>query len=112
MGKTPVFTRPPSPVAETLEELVHAPTGLGPWKIYVFQRDGYHRGGIWFRRGKAKYPDEEISFVAAKVKCANAGRNGLEVRICDGGDNLVFHAKGETILHGADFWKEAEGASK
>ena len=42
--------------------------GKGPWKIYVFMPDGYHRGGKWFRDGRIKYPDEEISFHEAKQR--------------------------------------------
>lgn len=87
-----------------LTELQHAEPGDGPWKLYVYRRDGYHDGGIWFRKGPAAYPDEELSFAAAKVKCANALRNGREVRICDGGDLLVFHAKAGKIIFGEKFW--------
>ena len=89
----------------TLTQLQYSEDQKGPWKLYVYEADsGYHRGGVWFRRGPAKYPAEELSFTAAKVKCANALRNGREVRICDGGDMLVFHAKGEKILFGETFW--------
>jgi hypothetical protein len=31
---------------------------------------------------------------------------GREVRICDGGDMLVFHAKGNAVLYGATFWED------
>lgn len=89
----------------TLTKLQYSEDRSGPWKLYVYEPNSeYHRGGVWFRKGKPKYPDEELGFTAAKVKCANAMRNGREVRICDGGDMLVFHAQGETILYGDKFW--------
>jgi len=92
---------------ETLTELQYSGDRKGPWKIYVYEPNGqYHKGGIWFRKGPSKYPDEELGFAAAKVECANAMRNGREVRICDGGDMLVFHAKGSDILYGDKFWEE------
>jgi hypothetical protein len=31
---------------------------------------------------------------------------GREVRVCDGGDMLVFHATNSGILHGATFWED------
>jgi hypothetical protein len=96
-----------------LSELQYSEDRQGPWKLYVYEPySEYHRGGVWFRRGKAKYPDEELGFTAAKVKCANAMRNNREVRICDGGDNLVFHAQGSRILFGEKFWDEIGPAAK
>jgi len=91
----------------TLTQLQYSEDRQGPWKLYVYNANSaFHGGGVWFRRGKAKYPDEELSWTAAKVKCANAMRNGREVRICDGGDMLVFHAKGASILYGEKFWDD------
>lgn len=95
-----------------LTELQYSHDQKGPWKLYIYEASsGYHRGGIWFYKGKPPYPNEgELHQTAAKVKCANAMRNGREVRICDGGDMLVFHAKGDKILYGEKFWAEIEGA--
>ena len=91
----------------TLTQLEYSEDHKGPWKLYVYEEESlYHRGGIWFRKGPAKYPDEELEFTAAKVKCANALRNGREVRICNVGDTLVFHAKDGKILFGEKFWDE------
>ena len=91
-----------------MTDLMYSDDKEGPWKMYVYSANSsYHAGGRWFRKGKAVYPDEEMSFIAAKVRCANAMRNGREVRICDGGDMLVFHAKGDKILYGEDFWGKA-----
>ena len=92
----------------TLTQLQYSEDKQGPWKLYVYNANSsYHSGGVWFRKGKLKYPDEEITFPIAKVKCANAMRNGREVRVCDGGDMLVFHARGADILYGKEFWEEA-----
>lgn len=94
---------------DTLTQLRHSEDRQGPWKLYVYESGGrYHSRGIWFRRGPAKYPDEELGYAAAKAKCANAGRNGREVRICDGGDMLVFHAIGTRILFGENFWSDLD----
>jgi hypothetical protein len=89
----------------TLTELQYAEIGEGPWKIYCYQRDGFHSGGMWFRKGKAKYPDEEITLQDAKEWAAAAMRNKREVRICDGGDMLVFHSVNGKILYGEGFWE-------
>lgn len=89
----------------TLTELQYSEDRQGPWKLYVYEPNSeYHRGGVWFRKGKPEYPDEEIEFAIAKEKCDDAMRDGREVRICDGGDMLVFHAKGDTVLYGETFW--------
>lgn len=81
--------------------------GEGPWKLYIYDRTGFHGGGQWFRVGKAKYPAEEISFARAKQYCDAAVGRGLEVRICDGMDFLVFHAVNGQVRHGSTFWNEA-----
>jgi len=91
----------------TLHELQHAETGAGPWKLYVYDKNGYHRGGKWFRKGSMQYPDEEITFKDAEEQCHAAIQQCREVRICDGGDNLVFHAKAGAIIYGENFWTEA-----
>jgi hypothetical protein len=89
----------------TLTELQHAEVGEGPWKIYIYGKSGYHTGGIWFRKGKAKYPDEEISLAEAKNRAEKAIADKREVRICDGGDMLVFHSQDGKILYGEGFWE-------
>lgn len=90
-----------------LTELQHAEIGEGPWKLYIFGEDGFHSGGKWFRKGPMQYPDEEISREDAKFKAEQSIAKGLEVRICDGGDNLVFHSEGGLILYpnsAEEFW--------
>lgn len=93
---------------EVLTELHYAQPRNGPWALYVFDRHGFHGGKKWFRKGPMKYPDEEITAAAAKDDVNRALAQGLEVRICDGLDELVFHAKGIKQIHPAnaeDFWK-------
>lgn len=106
----------------TLTELQYSQNRKGPWVLYIFEPDSeYHSAGIWFCTardyyfcrvdpikcsGKPKYPDEEEGVISVKVKCAAAMRAGREVRICDTGDNLVFHAKGARVLFGENFWRE------
>ena len=89
----------------TLTELQYAEIGEGPWRIYFYNPDGYHSSGKWFRKGKMKYPDEEITVAEAKKRFDANTAKGLEVRICDGGDNLVFHAANGKILYGEGFWE-------
>ena len=103
----PVLNIPPEQVL-TLTELQYAPTGDGPWKIYLFNEDGYYdrENKYWFRRGKMKYPAEECTIEHAK-KCADEWtERGLEVKITDGGDMLVFHSVNGEIVYGPNFWRE------
>jgi hypothetical protein len=95
-------------VVETLTELQRAEIGDGPWALYVYGRDGFHSGKLWFRKGKVKYPDEEITALEAKRRTEAAMRKGLEVRICNGGDMLVFHSQHGEMLYpesAEEFWK-------
>jgi hypothetical protein len=58
------------------------------------------------------YPDEQITIEEAKRCAEMAMARGREVRITNGGDNLVFHAKDGKVLWpkaGAEeFWKRVE----
>ena len=89
----------------TLTELQYAEIGEGPWRLYAYEPDGFYRKAPWFRKGKAKYPDEEISLAEARNRAEKAIADKREVRICDGGDNLVFHAANGKILYGEGFWE-------
>lgn len=93
----------------TLTQLQHAETGEGPWRLYIYGKDGRHSGGSWFRKGEIKYPGEEISFDEARDREHYATKAGLEVRITDGGDMLVFHSQNKKVVYGENFWKEANG---
>jgi hypothetical protein len=98
---------------EVLTELQYSQDQRGPWKIYVYEPNSeYHRGGVWFRKGLIKYPEEEITAAEAKERADWAIKEGREVRICDSGDMLVFNSRGGEILYPPDpeaFWK-ATGA--
>ena len=97
------------PGMEVIEklDLVKGEVGKGPWKLYIYREDGYHEGAQWFRLGKAKYPNEEISFARAKQYAEVAVGRGREVRITNGGDELVFHSLRGKVVFGATFWNEA-----
>ena len=90
---------------QTLTELQYVEIGEGPWKLYIYGPDGYHSGGKWFCKGKMKYPDEEIALKEAKRRSDTNIAKGLEVKVCDGGDNLVFHSENGVVVYGEDFWK-------
>jgi hypothetical protein len=94
---------PMSPI-ENLTQLQYSEERKGPFMLYIYD-NGRPGPGQWFREIPV-YPDEEITSVAAKVKSALAVARGAEVRICDGGDMLVFHSKGGKILFGEKFWEE------
>lgn len=93
----------------TLTTLQYSTDRKGPWKLYIYDQTGYHDGGQWFR-AKPKYPDEEITTAQAHNLAFVAVAKKQEVRICDGGDMLVFHAKDGKILYpenAKEFWEEA-----
>ena len=98
----------PDAVVHEITEFHYAETGKGPWRLYIFGKDHFHSGGTWFRNGNPKYPDEEIPFEAAKGFAESAIGNKLEVRVCDGGDELVFHSVNGKTVYGDTFWNEAK----
>lgn len=93
----------------TLTELQYAePDKDAGYRLYIFGRDGMHSGGRWFRN-KPKYPDEEITTEEARKRAKEAIAQKKEVRVTDGGDNLVFHAANGAILYpedATDFWEK------
>ena len=98
------------PNAEVIElnDLIPAEdVGKGPWRLYIFNEQGFHHGGHWFRNGRVKYPNEEISFARARQFTEVAIGKGFEVRICDGMDNLVFRSERGKVTFGSTFWNEA-----
>ena len=75
--------------------------------MYIYGRDGFHSGKQWFRKGPMKYPEEEITAEVAKARVDNAIKQKREVRICDGGDELVFHSENGIVIYplkADDFW--------
>jgi hypothetical protein len=90
-----------------LTQLQYAEAGDGPFALYIYGRDGMHSGKKWFRKGKMKYPDEEITVEDAKKRVKEAIAHKKEVRICDGGDMLVFHAAHGKVIYpnsAEEFW--------
>jgi hypothetical protein len=86
----------------------------GPFRLYIFGPDGYHSGGQWFSR-TIRYPDEEIPIPAARQLADQAIAKGREVRVTDGGDNLVFHSVGGRQVYpdqAVNFWAEVEKAGQ
>ena len=83
---------------------------LGGWlRLFIFGFDGYHSAGILFGRD-VTFPDLTIAAARRTVEAAMA--DGREVRITNGGDFLVFHAKDNKLIYPADaaaFWREVEG---
>ncbi len=74
--------------------------------LYIFRPDGYHHGKQWFAK-TIRYPEEEILSSKARERVDAAIAAGLEVRICNGGDLLVFHAVNGKIEYPTDvtkFW--------
>lgn len=90
---------------ETLTRLQYSQERKGPFALYIFREDGFHTGKQWFEN-KPRYPDEEITTAEAMGRTTRAMAAGLEVRICDGGDQLVFHAQGSSVIYGEKFWDE------
>ena len=93
----------------TLTELQYAePEKDGSYKLYIYGRDGYHSGAKWFRN-KVKYPDEEITSEEARKLVKEAMGKKKEIRITDGGDNIVYHAANGAVLYpdtAEDFWSK------
>lgn len=91
----------------TITELTYAEkSGPGPWRLYIYDEHDFHSGGKWFRNGNVKHPDEEISKEEAYQNCVATILLKCEVRICDGGDHLVFHAQNGEVIYGENFWEE------
>lgn len=96
-----------------LTELMYSNDRKGPFRLYIYGQDGLHSGGQWVNR-VIKYPDEEIDCQEMMVRTMEAAAEGREVRICDGGDMLVYHCVGANILYPDKeamhtFWNEIVG---
>lgn len=87
-----------------IETLQYAEPGEGPWRLYTYTAAGFHCGAQWFCKETPRYPDEEIPLHEVMARAGVAIGYGLEVRICDGADQLVLHAKDGEFLHGRAFW--------
>ena len=91
---------------ETLTELQYSEDEKGPWQLYIYRADGMgYQTNTWFAR-KIDYPGEEINVHEARDLTRAAFDSGREIRIVDGGDMLVFHAIGNRVLYGQQWWKK------
>jgi len=75
-------------------------------RLYIFEPNGMHRGGIFFRK-IPRHPEEEISAEDARKLVDRAILDGKEVRVTNSGDHLVFHFKDDELIHpesAAAFW--------
>ena len=94
---------------QILTELQYSTDRKGPFALYIYGPDGLHSGKTWFMR-VPQYPEEgEISCTEAMVRALEAAAQGMEVRICDGGDMLIYHCKGPEVMWPkpiGNFWKE------
>ena len=92
----------------TLTKLQYSEDHRGPWQLYVYSPSGRgYEVKTWFAK-QVKFPGEEITFDAAEQIMQTAMKEKQEIRICDGGDMLVFHALNGEVLYGKDFWESAE----
>ena len=90
----------------TLTELQYSQDRKGPFALYVYEPNSeYHRGPQWFAE-KVDYPDEEITIAKAHELYAKVFAAGREIRITDGGDMLVHHAKDGRVIYGEKLWEE------
>lgn len=97
------------PEIVTLSELQYSTDIHGPLKLYLYDRNGFHRGGQWFAR-RIRYPEEEIPLDLAQAAAEAWTGRGLEVRITNGTDFLVYHAKDGKMIYpanAAEFWEKA-----
>jgi hypothetical protein len=94
---------------ENLTELQYSTDRKGPFALVIYEPNSqYHHGKQWFEK-VPKYPDEEISVGEARHRVEKAIAQDREVRICDRGDLLVFHAKAGKVLfpnNAEKFWEE------
>jgi len=80
------------------------------FRLYIYDKDGFHSGGQWFTSGPIKYPEEQIDCLEAAVREMKARNEGLETKVTNAGDMLVFHSVNGEILYprgisGGEFWK-------
>jgi hypothetical protein len=91
-----------------VDGLIYDDKMSGWLRLYIYQRNGYHSGGLWFGPD-VTFPDLSV---ASARRCTEAAMaDGREVRITNGSDFLVFHARGNELIHPSDaqaFWSDVE----
>jgi hypothetical protein len=91
----------------TLTRLQYGNNREGPFRLYIYDARGYHSGAVYFDRVPRVF--NEISAKEAFKLASQALADGLEVRVTDDGDFLLFHARGATVLYPPltdDFWHQ------
>jgi hypothetical protein len=91
-------------VHHELTELQYTEDYEGPWALYIFGDDGLHSGRHYFNRVVA-VRTEEMTAEAALKMATEAIAQKKEVRVCDGGDMIVFHSKDGCTTYGEGFWE-------
>lgn len=91
-----------------LNDLQYADTRAGRFCLYR-SNDGQH--GLPIRFSVPKDPAGALGPEAARGSALAWQALGLEVRVVDSGDCVVFHAKNGRIVYPrqGDFWAEVEG---
>lgn len=88
-----------------LNELQYSTDRQGPWALYIYNAHGFHSGKRWFGK-TVTHPGEEITLDEVRELVNNAMDDEKEIRITDGGDNLVFHAIDGDVIYGERFFYE------
>jgi hypothetical protein len=95
------------PIVHTLTELTYSADRKGALKLYIYATNSaYHNGGHWFERNP-RYPDEEINTDQARKQFDLGMESKREIRICNGMDFLVLHAKDGVMIYpptAEEFW--------
>lgn len=97
-------------IEHNLTEILFADPIKGEdFKLYIYDREGFHGAAIWFTSGRIRYPEEQVGVEFARGLTEEAMLRGLEVRITNGGDFLVFHSQRGQMLYPTNaetFWSK------
>ena len=91
-----------------LTELIYDTDLHGALALHIYNHAG--RYTTQYFRATPRYPDEETTARKARFQAEQAIREGREVRITNGSDFLVFHAKDGELIHPPcgkeEFWRQ------
>jgi hypothetical protein len=94
-------------IVHELTELQYTEDSEGPWALYIFGDDGLHSGCQYFAK-VVEYEDEQIAVGEAMRRAVEAIAQKKEVRVCEGGDRLVFHSQDGKTTYGEGFWEATQ----
>lgn len=102
--------KPLKPEVHNLTQLQYEmkPDFEGAFRLYIYGQDGKHGGGMWFHLTGEK-PDDNITSKQAGYLVKQAMAAKMEIRIVNGGDILVYHAKSGTTEFGTTFYAALMG---